>query len=253
MFVAFWGKRDQAMLKSPEFRSVAETFRRLRGYVDPASPGRNWNDATTLVIQGKAGMQFMGDWAKGEFTAAGQTPQGIRLHRVRATMAPPTSWAATSSPSRSPRMPARSRRKNSSPASCSTRPRKSPSPRRRARSPPAPTSMSVRSTRAPARRRRGSPTKCAQVPANELLAPPDLTGAVEDLISADWNDKSMSTDAFIAKVSSTLAQPALTARRRAHPARRRLRDGKAMARTAAALAPASPRSRPRARVASLRW
>ena len=26
------------------------------------------------MIQGKAGMQFMGDWAKGEFTAAGQTP-----------------------------------------------------------------------------------------------------------------------------------------------------------------------------------
>ena len=38
-----------------------------------ARPGRNWNDATTLVIQGKAGMQIMGDWAKGEFVAAGQT------------------------------------------------------------------------------------------------------------------------------------------------------------------------------------
>ena len=45
----------------------------MRAYVDPGAPGRNWNDATKLVIQGKAGMQIMGDWAKGEFTAAGQT------------------------------------------------------------------------------------------------------------------------------------------------------------------------------------
>jgi glucose/mannose transport system substrate-binding protein len=27
-----------------------------------------------MVIQGKAAMQFMGDWAKGEFTAAGKVP-----------------------------------------------------------------------------------------------------------------------------------------------------------------------------------
>jgi glucose/mannose transport system substrate-binding protein len=74
LFVAFWGKRDVAMVKSPEFRKIAETFKRLRDYVDPGSPGRNWNDATNLVIQGKAGMQFMGDWAKGEFTAAGKAP-----------------------------------------------------------------------------------------------------------------------------------------------------------------------------------
>jgi glucose/mannose transport system substrate-binding protein len=27
-----------------------------------------------MVIAGRAGMQIMGDWAKGEFTAAGQQP-----------------------------------------------------------------------------------------------------------------------------------------------------------------------------------
>jgi glucose/mannose transport system substrate-binding protein len=73
MFEGFWGKRDVALVKSPAFKAVAESFRRLRGYTDAGAPGRNWNDATTLVIQGKAGFQFMGDWAKGEFTAAGQT------------------------------------------------------------------------------------------------------------------------------------------------------------------------------------
>ena len=31
--------------------------------------------ATAMVINGKAGMQFMGDWAKGEFLAAGKKPE----------------------------------------------------------------------------------------------------------------------------------------------------------------------------------
>jgi glucose/mannose transport system substrate-binding protein len=42
--------------------------------VDPASPGRDWNLATAMVIQEKAAFQFMGDWAKGEFTTAGKVP-----------------------------------------------------------------------------------------------------------------------------------------------------------------------------------
>jgi len=66
--------RDQAAIRSPAFRRVLLAFKRLQSYVDPASPGRNWNDATALVIRGRAGVQIMGDWAKGEFTAAGQTP-----------------------------------------------------------------------------------------------------------------------------------------------------------------------------------
>ena len=69
-------------------QETAEVFAKLRGLVDPGSPGRNWNDATSLVITNKAAMQFMGDWAKGEFIAAGQTAgQGIRLHDRRARAA----------------------------------------------------------------------------------------------------------------------------------------------------------------------
>lgn len=64
--------RDQATLLSPQFRNVLLAFKRLKSYVDPGSPGRNWNDATALVISGKAGFQVMGDWAKGEFTNAKQ-------------------------------------------------------------------------------------------------------------------------------------------------------------------------------------
>ena len=64
--------RDQATLLSPAFRNVLLTFKRMKSYVDAGAPGRNWNDATAMVISGKAGMQVMGDWAKGEFTNARQ-------------------------------------------------------------------------------------------------------------------------------------------------------------------------------------
>jgi glucose/mannose transport system substrate-binding protein len=67
--------RDQAAIRSNAFRHVLLAYKRLHGYVDAAAPGRNWNDATAMVIKGRAGIQVMGDWAKGEFTAAGQLPE----------------------------------------------------------------------------------------------------------------------------------------------------------------------------------
>ena len=51
-----------------------EQMQKLRGLVDPNFPGRDWNLATAMVINGKAGMQIMGDWAKGEFLKAGKKP-----------------------------------------------------------------------------------------------------------------------------------------------------------------------------------
>ncbi len=67
-------KLDPAALNSATTTKVLETFRRLKGYTDSASAGRDWNLTTAMVIQGKAGFQFMGDWAKGEFVAAGKSP-----------------------------------------------------------------------------------------------------------------------------------------------------------------------------------
>ena len=64
--------RDPAVIQGEAFRQVLLTFKRLQSYVDRGSPGRNWNDATAMLINGKAGVQFMGDWAKGEFALAGQ-------------------------------------------------------------------------------------------------------------------------------------------------------------------------------------
>ncbi|WP_414896448.1 ABC transporter substrate-binding protein [Roseateles sp.] len=64
--------RDAKAINSAEFKHVLLSFKRLQSYVDKGSPGRNWNDATALLINGRAGVQFMGDWAKGEFALAKQ-------------------------------------------------------------------------------------------------------------------------------------------------------------------------------------
>ena len=64
--------RDPKAIMSPEFKNVLLSFKRLQSYVDKGSPGRNWNDATALLINGRAGVQVMGDWAKGEFALAKQ-------------------------------------------------------------------------------------------------------------------------------------------------------------------------------------
>ena len=42
--------------------------------VDPNFPGRNWNVASAMVMNGEAAMQIKGDWAKDEFTNAGKLP-----------------------------------------------------------------------------------------------------------------------------------------------------------------------------------
>jgi glucose/mannose transport system substrate-binding protein len=55
-------KLDKAALSSDTMKKTLETYRRLKSYVDD------------MVIKGKAGFQFMGDWAKGEFLAAKQQP-----------------------------------------------------------------------------------------------------------------------------------------------------------------------------------
>ena len=67
-------KLDPKALSSATMTKSLETFRKIKGYTDAASPGRDWNLATAMVMQGKAGFQFMGDWAKGEFVAAGKKP-----------------------------------------------------------------------------------------------------------------------------------------------------------------------------------
>jgi glucose/mannose transport system substrate-binding protein len=61
---------DQATLTSSQMVKVFDTVRKIQGYFDSGRTGRDWNLATAMVINNKAGMQFMGDWAKGEFANA---------------------------------------------------------------------------------------------------------------------------------------------------------------------------------------
>ena len=61
-------------LESETMVKVFDQLRKLRGYVDPNFSGRDWNLATAMVMNGEAGFQIMGDWAKGEFLAAGKVP-----------------------------------------------------------------------------------------------------------------------------------------------------------------------------------
>lgn len=73
MYLSVIRDRDQKTINSEAFKKVLVAFKRMQTYIDPGSPGRNWNDATALLINGKAGVQIMGDWVKGEFAAAKQT------------------------------------------------------------------------------------------------------------------------------------------------------------------------------------
>ena len=68
---------DPAALGSDTMKTVFERMIKLRSYVDDNFSGRDWNLASAMVIDGKAGMQIMGDWAKGEFLNAGKKPGRI--------------------------------------------------------------------------------------------------------------------------------------------------------------------------------
>jgi ABC-type sugar transport system, periplasmic component len=65
---------DPAALGSDKMKEAFDRMTKLRSYVDDNFSGRDWNLASAMVIEGKAGLQFMGDWAKGEFLKAGKVP-----------------------------------------------------------------------------------------------------------------------------------------------------------------------------------
>ena len=61
-------------LSGADMVKAFDRMTKLRSYVDDNFSGRDWNLAAAMVIEGKAGMQMMGDWAKGEFLKAKQVP-----------------------------------------------------------------------------------------------------------------------------------------------------------------------------------
>ena len=206
LYEGIYGKHDATLATGADFKAVAATYARLRAYTDPGAPGRNWNDATALVIQGKAGMQVMGDWAKGEFTAAGQTAgkeygctvlsnKGIgyvmggdifafpklkdpaqakaQLTLARIMLEPDTQIAFA-------------KKKGSIPI--------------RLDLDPSPLDACAQKAM------KWLADKSQQIPSVEMLAPPALTGAMQDVISEYWNTPAMTTEAFATKVASTLKE-----------------------------------------------
>ena len=65
---------DEGVLGSDQMVEAFERMAVIRANVDDNFSGRDWNLATAMVINGEAGFQMMGDWAKGEFLNAGQVP-----------------------------------------------------------------------------------------------------------------------------------------------------------------------------------
>ena len=66
--------KDKAALGSDTMKKSFDRMAQLRKYVDKDFSNRDWNLASAMVIQGKAGFQIMGDWAKGEFINAKKVP-----------------------------------------------------------------------------------------------------------------------------------------------------------------------------------
>lgn len=67
-------EQDPEALKGPVMVKVFDQFRKMINFSDKNRIGRDWNAATQMVIDGKAGFQFIGDFAKGEFLRAGKVP-----------------------------------------------------------------------------------------------------------------------------------------------------------------------------------
>jgi len=64
---------DADAVLDPAMQDALNLLRKISHYVEPPlnREGKSWADATTMIGRGQAGMQFMGDWAKGELNSLG--------------------------------------------------------------------------------------------------------------------------------------------------------------------------------------
>lgn len=73
-FKKIYADHDAKAAAGPGVRKAFEIMAKLRQYTDAGRPNRKWNDTLLLVQNNKAASQFLGDWGKGEFAAAGLKP-----------------------------------------------------------------------------------------------------------------------------------------------------------------------------------
>jgi glucose/mannose transport system substrate-binding protein len=196
LFRKIYGDSDTDAVQGDTFKEVAEIFGQMRKLVDPGSPGRNWNDATALVITGKAAMHFMGDWAKGEFTAAGLSPGkdygcsivgegGELVIGGDVFVFPKTDDEAV-------------RAAQDKMAQVMLDPKTQLEFNKKKGSIPVRLDVDVSSMDECAQKGAkalADPSK--QVESMELLSTPDLSGALHDVITQYWNNPSMDVDTFV--------------------------------------------------------
>lgn len=65
-------EHDFRAMRSDTMDAVFDRYYRLLEHMPLSDDLGEWNQATSLVINGEAAFQFMGDWAKGEFSAEGK-------------------------------------------------------------------------------------------------------------------------------------------------------------------------------------
>jgi glucose/mannose transport system substrate-binding protein len=72
LYSKVWVDHDAKSAGSPDMVHVFDLMGKLRQYVDAGSPNRKWNDTLALVETNQAALMIVGDWAKGDFAAAGK-------------------------------------------------------------------------------------------------------------------------------------------------------------------------------------
>lgn len=91
LYMQILSEKNAEVAAGPEAAKIFEAFAAARA-LSEGSNVQDWNQATNMVITGKAGGQIHGDWAQGEFQVANQVAgedysclPGLGLHDVIAT------------------------------------------------------------------------------------------------------------------------------------------------------------------------
>lgn len=194
--------RDAAAMKSPEFKKVAETFGKLRNYVDNGMQGRQWNQAIALVINGKAGFNFMGDWAKGEITNDHKVPgkdvgciPGLGHHVY---------WIGGDVfvfPK-----DAKHKKAQDLLAHVMLEPKVQVAFNNKKGSVPVRSDVSTASMDACAQKGVALLKKGDYVPSSDILLSPDLTGSLTDMVASFFTNKNETPDQFVQNFVSTMAK-----------------------------------------------
>lgn len=73
-FQRYFVDHDEAVLMDAKVVEALALLRTLKTLMDPGMANREWQEASRMVAEGEAGVQIMGDWVKGEFSAWGLLP-----------------------------------------------------------------------------------------------------------------------------------------------------------------------------------